>query len=65
MAQRFTLSVRINDALRVRLERAKTLRASTTGERVSTSQIAKELLENGTGEPPGDRHAARESDRDA
>ena len=43
--QQHTLSVRISDTLRLRLERAKQLMVSTTGKRVSTSAIAKQLLE--------------------
>jgi hypothetical protein len=44
--QQQTLSVRISEALRQRLERARKLMASTTGESVSTSEIAKQLLES-------------------
>ena len=44
--QQQTLSVRISEALRQRLERARKLLASTTGETVSTSEIAKQLLES-------------------
>ncbi len=44
--QQQTLSVRISDALRRRLERARQLTASKTGESVSTSEIAKQLLES-------------------
>src|ERR1700674_4750973 len=44
--QQHTLSVRISDTLRLRLERAKQLMASRTGTRVSTSAIAKQLLES-------------------
>jgi len=44
--QQQTLSVRISEALRQRLERAKQLVASQTGETVSTSEIAKQLLES-------------------
>jgi len=44
--QQQTLSVRISEALRQRLERAKQLVASMTGEHVSTSEIAKQLLES-------------------
>jgi hypothetical protein len=44
--QQHTLSVRISDTLRLRLERAKRLMVSTTGKRVSTSAIAKQLLES-------------------
>jgi hypothetical protein len=41
-----TLSLRISDALHRRLERAKELLSSKTGESVSTSEIAKQLLES-------------------
>jgi hypothetical protein len=44
--QQQTLSVRISDTLRRRLERAKDLMESTTGKYVSTSAIAKQLLES-------------------
>lgn len=44
--QQQTLSVRISEALRMRLERAKQLMPSRTGESVSTSEIAKQLLES-------------------
>jgi len=44
--QQQTLSVRISDTLRLRLERARHLMASRTGTRVSTSAIAKQLLES-------------------
>lgn len=44
--QQQTLSVRISDALRGRLERARKLTAAKTGEYVSTSEIAKQLLES-------------------
>jgi hypothetical protein len=44
--QQQTLSVRISEALRQRLERARQLLASKTGETVSTSEIAKQLLES-------------------
>jgi hypothetical protein len=44
--QQHTLSVRISDTLRLRLERAKRLMVSTTGKRVSTSAIAKQFLES-------------------
>jgi hypothetical protein len=44
--QQQTLSVRISEALRQRLERAKKLMSSRTGESVSTSEIAKKLLES-------------------
>src|SRR6267143_2078628 len=43
--QQQTLSVRISETLRARLERARKL-ASKTGESVSTSEIAKQLLES-------------------
>lgn len=44
--QQQTLSVRISDALRARLERARKLTAAKTGDYVSTSEIAKQLLES-------------------
>lgn len=44
--QQQTLSVRISEALRTRLESAKQLMSSRTGESVSTSEIAKQLLES-------------------
>ncbi len=44
--QQQTLSLRINEGLRERLYRAKQLVASRTGEAVSTSDIAKRLLES-------------------
>ena len=44
--QQQVLSVRISEALRLRLERAKQLVAAKTGESVSTSEIAKQLLES-------------------
>ncbi len=44
--QQQTLSVRIDDALRRRLERARQLSAAKTGEPVSTSEIAKQFLES-------------------
>src|SRR5580704_15730649 len=44
--QQHTLSVRISDTLRRRLERAKDLMATTTGKHVSTSAIAKQFLES-------------------
>ena len=44
--QQQTLSVRISEALRQRLERAKQLVVSKTGEGVTTSDIAKQLLES-------------------
>src|SRR5580765_7600465 len=43
--QQQTLSVRISESLRARLERARKL-ASKTGAAVSTSEIAKQLLES-------------------
>jgi hypothetical protein len=44
--QQQTLSVRIGDTLRRRLERARQLLAAKTGEFVSTSEIAKQFLES-------------------
>ena len=44
--QQQVLSVRISEALRQRLKRAKQLVESKTGESVSTSEIAKQLLES-------------------
>src|SRR2546430_6549641 len=44
--QQQTLSVRISEALRQRLDRAKKLMSSRTGESVSTSEIAKQFLES-------------------
>lgn len=44
--QQQTLSVRISEPLRLRLERAKQLMAARTGRPVSTSEIAKQLLES-------------------
>ena len=44
--QQQTLSVRIDDALRGRLERARRLASTKTGEEVSTSEIAKQFLES-------------------
>jgi len=41
-----TLSLRISDALHRRLERAKRLLSSKTGETVTTSEVAKQLLES-------------------
>jgi hypothetical protein len=41
-----TLSLRISDALHKRLERAKQLLSSKTGENVTTSEVAKQLLES-------------------
>jgi hypothetical protein len=45
-AQQQTLSVRISDALRRRLERVRQQAAAKTGQTVSTSEIAKQLLES-------------------
>src|ERR1700738_270275 len=45
--QQRTLSVRVDDALRRRLERARQLMASTTGKHISMSTIAKQCLESG------------------
>lgn len=45
-AQQQTLSVRITESLRRRLERARQLASSKTGEAVSTSEIAKQFLES-------------------
>ena len=44
--QQETLSVRITDGMRKRLERVRQLTAATTGESVSTSEIAKQFLES-------------------
>ena len=44
--QQQTLSVRIGDTLRLRLERAKELMAARSGKSVSTSEVAKQLLES-------------------
>lgn len=44
--QQQTLSLRISDALRTRLERAKELMSSKTGENVTTSDVAKQFLES-------------------
>jgi hypothetical protein len=44
--QQQTLSVRISEALRTRLEQARQLVSQRTGETVSTSEIAKQLLES-------------------
>jgi len=44
--QQQTLSVRISEALRTRLEQARQLVSTRTGESVSTSEIAKQLLES-------------------
>lgn len=44
--QQQTISVRISDALRSRLERAKELMSSKTGESVTTSDVAKQFLES-------------------
>ena len=48
--QQQTLSVRISDSLRKRLERAKELVAARTGESVSMSDIAKQFLEAARGD---------------
>jgi len=40
--QQQTISLRISDALRARLERAKELMSSKTGESVTTSDVAKQ-----------------------
>src|SRR5580692_1710195 len=45
-AQGQTLSLRISDALFARLERAKQLMSSKKGDSVSTSEVAKQLLES-------------------
>ncbi|MGH9709221.1 MAG: hypothetical protein ACRD37_01585, partial [Candidatus Acidiferrales bacterium] len=45
-SQQQTISVRISDALRSRLERAKELMSSKTGESVTTSDVAKQFLES-------------------
>jgi len=45
-AQQQTLSLRVSDAVRSRLERARSMLAAKTGENVSTSEIAKQLLES-------------------
>src|SRR6266496_4813952 len=45
-AQQQTLSIRISDSLREFLERAKEMIASGRGESVSTSDVAKILLES-------------------
>ncbi|MGH9710940.1 MAG: hypothetical protein ACRD37_10395, partial [Candidatus Acidiferrales bacterium] len=44
--QQQTISVRISDALRSRLDRAKELMSSKTGENVTTSDVAKQFLES-------------------
>ena len=44
--QQQTISLRISDALLTRLERVKQLISSKTGEKVSTSDAAKQLLES-------------------
>lgn len=44
--QQQTISLRISDALRARLDRAKELMSSKTGEAVTTSDIAKQFLES-------------------
>src|SRR5579859_6644157 len=43
---RSTISLRISDALRARLERAKELMSSKTGQSVTTSDVAKQFLES-------------------
>ena len=50
--QQQTLSVRISEALRQRLDRAKNLMSSRTGEIASTSEIAKQFLESAPRRPP-------------
>ena len=45
-AQQQTLSIRISDALREYLERAKTVMSNSRGDSVSTSDVAKMLLES-------------------
>ena len=45
-AQQQTLSIRISDALREYLERAKNVMSSSRGDGVSTSDVAKMLLES-------------------
>jgi len=44
--QQQTISLRISDALRARLDRAKELMSSKTGESVTTSDVAKQFLES-------------------
>jgi len=44
--QQQTISLRISDALRARLDRAKELMSSKTGEAVTTSDVAKQFLES-------------------
>ena len=44
--QQHTLSIRVSDTLRLRLERVKQLMMSTTGKQVSRSAIAKQFLES-------------------
>ena len=44
--QQQTLSMRIDDGLRRRLERARQLTSAKTGEPISTSEIAKQFLES-------------------
>src|SRR5262245_37247218 len=44
--QRQTLSVRISETMRRRLERLRERAAALSGENVSTSEIAKQLLES-------------------
>jgi hypothetical protein len=48
--QQQTLSIRITDSMRRRLERARLLAESKTGEPVSTSEIAKQFLESARGD---------------
>jgi len=73
--QQQTISLRISDALLTRLERVKQLISSKTGEKVSTSDAAKQLLEStredrldagarvprGAGEPARQREVEREA----
>jgi hypothetical protein len=48
--QNQTLSLRISEALRKRLDEIRKLTAVRKGENVSTSEIAKQLLESARGE---------------
>jgi len=48
--QQQTISLRISEALRSRLERAKEILSSKTGESVSTSEVAKQILEAARGD---------------
>jgi len=48
--QQQTISLRISEALRTRLERAKEILSSKTGESVSTSEVAKQILEAARGD---------------